>query len=146
MKPHLGAPDQQVALPQGVLGESRDLPSVAPPFQHVVCKVTGRRRRSAEDRALELLWAGTGTAHCLLLWPHLLARDAGKCSLTTRGQEVVTEAQPRVFRPVVARSHVLSDTFMHSHAHRSSDPGLGAGGPHTNHVQSTGSLTCTHVR
>lgn len=67
------------------------------PFQHVVRELTGRRKKSVEDCTQRLLWAA---ARC----SHLIARDAGKCGLPARA---------KVF--TAACSHILSDTFMHSH-------------------------------
>jgi len=29
----------------------------------------------------------TSSAHCLVMWPHLIARDAGKCSLGAQERE-----------------------------------------------------------
>lgn len=63
----------------------------------MVCKVTGRRRTNLENGRLS--WANT--AHCSDIWPHLIARDSGKCSLTAQEKEKMSwekEAFPEAHR------------------------------------------------
>lgn len=103
-----------------MLREPRVLQPVAPPFQHEVGKVTGRRK-SAETSILECLWASTSSAPCFLLWPHLLARAAGQlvsvpeerrwsqrhtaCAQTLGGRLASPQEQIHAF----TRAHMSSD-------------------------------------